>query len=250
MAPSGRRCWINAIEGAVVVLPPYTVRESSKARRVRLQITPQARVEVIVPSGFDRDSIPQLLQTKTHWLQQTLEQVRTQLHERGTCTYPPQIHLRALDRHWGIHYRPTHIPTIHLVQRSDHLELVGNVDEWSLCRHPLRQWLRQQAQIYLSAHLHQLSAQLDLPFQRVTIRSQKTRWGSCSRRHTISLNDKLLFLPPELMRYVLIHELCHTRHLNHSPPFWRLVAQHEPRSQQLDAQLRQARVYLPTWIED
>jgi len=231
------------------MLPPYTVRESARARRIRLQITPQAEVEVIIPKGFDPDHLPQLLERKSHWLQRTLQQVRDQREQRGTTTYPDQIWLRALDRSWQIHYRPLLTPEIHLVQRSDHLELVGRTEHWPLCCQSLRRWLRQQAQIHLGAKLRALSAQLDLPFEKVTIRSQKTRWGSCSQRHAISLNDKLLFLPLDLARYVLLHELCHTRHLDHSPEFWQLVNHYEPHSRELDAQLRQARIYLPAWIE-
>jgi predicted metal-dependent hydrolase len=86
-------------------------------------------------------------------------------------------------------------------------------------------------------------------FATASIRGQKTRWGSCSSRQTISVNCKLLFLPSELVRYVLIHELCHTVHLNHSAAFWALVAQKEPDYQQLDAGLRDARYHVPLWLE-
>lgn len=231
------------------MLPPYTVRESARARRVRLQITPQAEVEVIIPQGFDPDQLPQLLESKSRWLQRTLQQVRAQRDQRGATTYPDQIWLRALNRSWQICYRPLLASEIHLVHRSDHLELVGRTESWPLCCQALRRWLRHQAQIHLGSKLRVLSAQLNLPFEKVTIRSQKTRWGSCSHRHAISLNDKLLFLPVELMRYVLIHELCHTQHLDHSPEFWQLVNRYEPQCRELDAQLREARVYLPAWIE-
>jgi hypothetical protein len=69
---------------------------------------------------------------------------------------------------------------------------------------------------------------------------QKTRWASCSRHRTVSLNMKLLFLPPELVRYVFVHELCHTVHMNHSREFWRFLAVKEPRYKELDKQLRTA----------
>lgn len=231
------------------MLPPYTVRESAKARRIRLQITPQAEVEVIIPQGFDPERLPSLLETKTLWLQRTLQQVREQRQQRGAATYPDQLQLRALHRSWEIRYRSLPISEIHLLQRSDHLELVGQVEDWPLCGQTLRQWLRAQAKIHLETQLRSLSAQLELPFSKLTIRSQKTRWGSCSQRHAISLNDKLLFLPADLVCYVLVHELCHTQHLDHSPEFWELVNRHEPRSRDLDAQLRQARIYLPAWVE-
>ncbi len=82
---------------------------------------------------------------------------------------------------------------------------------------------------------------------RVSIRQQRTRWGSCSRGNSISLNAKLLFLPPELVEYVLLHELCHTRAMDHSARFWAIVAEHDPGFERHRRALKDAGRFVPPW---
>jgi len=84
--------------------------------------------------------------------------------------------------------------------------------------------------------------------KRLQVRCQRTRWGSCSRLGTISLNVCLLFQPPEVLRYLMIHELSHLRHMNHSPRFWADVARHEPDWRSLDRELLQGWRRVPSWI--
>lgn len=93
----------------------------------------------------------------------------------------------------------------------------------------VREWLRARAVAHLPGELMALAARHDIPVTRVSIRDQKSRWGSCSRRGTISLNWRLVQTPPFVREYVLLHELMHRRELNHSARFWRLVAAACPR---------------------
>jgi predicted metal-dependent hydrolase len=79
---------------------------------------------------------------------------------------------------------------------------------------------RKMARARIVRRLQELSEHYDLPYERVMVRSQKTRWGSCSGRNTISLNIKLARLPEELMDYVILHELVHTRIKGHGKRFW------------------------------
>jgi hypothetical protein len=100
----------------------------------------------------------------------------------------------------------------------------------------------------LAPRLLQLADELNYPVARVSIRSQRTRWGSCSTRGTVSLNCSLLFLASEVVRYLFVHELAHTRHMNHSASFWRLVEKIEPDYRRLDRDLLAGWRTVPSWV--
>ncbi|MEM7564727.1 MAG: M48 family metallopeptidase [Pseudomonadota bacterium] len=111
----------------------------------------------------------------------------------------------------------------------------------------MRQWIRQRAQMLFPGIISDLSSRTGLEFRRLSIRSQKTRWGSCSSSGNISLNDQLLFMPPDCVEYLIIHELCHTRHMNHGNAFWRLVEAHCPQYRQHERNLAQSKNWIPDW---
>lgn len=83
--------------------------------------------------------------------------------------------------------------------------------------------MRHEAKRVLPLRLRELAWRHGFNYQGVSIRNSKTRWGSCSSRKTISLSLSILLLPPHLIDYVLLHELCHTCEMNHSPRFWQLM---------------------------
>jgi predicted metal-dependent hydrolase len=89
---------------------------------------------------------------------------------------------------------------------------------------------------------------MNTPFRKVQIRAQRTCWGSRSGSGTISLNVCLLFLEPAVVRYLLIHELCHGRHMDHSKRYWKLVSRFEPRYRCLDKRLTESWRRVPVWM--
>jgi hypothetical protein len=112
----------------------------------------------------------------------------------------------------------------------------------------LQNWLKRAAYERLAPRLMQLANELNYSVVRVSIRSQRTRWGSCSTRGTISLNCSLLFLTWEVVRYLFVHELAHTKHMNHSTNFWRLVERIEPDYRRLDRDLLAGWRTVPGWV--
>lgn len=89
-------------------------------------------------------------------------------------------------------------------------------------------WYKQQAQHYLQERSDQLSLQTGLKAQSITVKTYRARWGSCTLSGHIQYNWKLIMAPSDVIDYVIIHELCHTKHHNHSAAFWQLVASYMP----------------------
>lgn len=235
------------------MLPSYTVRESPKAKHLSLRVSVAGSLEVVVPKGYDCTTIPAILQRKQRWIDRVTQQVETRQALVGVepaDKLPAQLCLRAIAQVWQVDYCPTPLSGVRAVEQTNFkLTLFGQVADQNACKSALRSWVIGKAQKHLLPWLQTVSQELELPFATASVRGQKTRWGSCSSRQTISVNCKLLFLPEELVRYVLIHELCHTVHLNHSAAFWALVAQKEPDYRQFDAGLRDARYHVPLWME-
>ncbi|MDX6518963.1 MAG: hypothetical protein QOF50_1809 [Gaiellaceae bacterium] len=153
------------------------VRESARARRARIVVSPGRPPEVVVPLRTSERTIRALLDQHEGWLARQLARTRE-----------PELALEPMTQREG----------------------------------------RQRAR----SLLHELAAaealRLGVSFERIAIRDQRTRWGSCSSRGTLSFNWRLVLAPPGVARYVVVHELCHLREPNHSPRFWQLVAAARP----------------------
>ena len=229
----------------------YTLRVSERARFVRLYVSPAKGLEVVVPRGFDCRHLPDVLDRKSAWIARALERVRPQREELLASTewrLPERIHFRAVDLEWEVRSKWTAARRLSInYHRPGQMEIQGPVDNAALARNLLGRFLVVQAENYLPPLLRAISRSSGLPYRRVSIRRQRARWGSCSAQAAISLNAALLFLPYHLTRYVLVHELCHTVHLNHSERFWALVGRHYPNYRAAEKELRAARDYVPRW---
>ena len=223
----------------------YSIRRSRRARHVRLHITPTEGVVVIVPLGFDAGQVPALLEEKRGWIDRKLASIERIAVD---LTPPSNIDLKAIGQSRAIVYRPTQSEKVTARQTDDELILSGATVDDAKCVAALKRWLARQAKHHLVPWLETSSDMHELPFRKVTVRGQKTRWGSCSSRQTISLNYQLLLLEPELVQCVLVHELCHTRHLNHGAEFWQLVERCEPDHRALHQRLKREWARLPGWL--
>lgn len=201
-------------------------------RTVQLKIISPTELEVRAPLVMPTDAIRRFVMSKQSWLLRHLSEATVQkdcpprpssITLRG-CTYPIQYHI------------------------SDELRLTQCDDSFILSHPPatppfaIRQLIeshyRQYARELLTAKTSYWAKRIGVSYNRIAIKSQKTRWGSCSAKGNLNYNWHIVCTNDELIDYIVIHELCHLRHLNHSPAFWQLVASHCPTYRECRSRLR------------
>lgn len=226
--------------------PSYTIKKHKLARHVKLRTSIHQGLVITVPVRFNIKDVPAIIEKHKPWILKQFDQIKLQIVSQ---TLPDHISLPMLEERWNIQYIASQSKKIELFCRpNEEIVLVGKIEQQTICRKLLISWLKDKSKKNLVNLLHLLSAKTQLHFQNVFIRNQKTRWGSCSANKTISLNYKLIFLPQPLAQHVLIHELCHTRFLNHSNKFWDLVAKHDHDWKKHKKMLKQAEQLVPGWV--
>lgn len=228
---------------------PWNVRVSRRARRLSVRVYPGGRVEVVVPPGASAATVHRFVHSHREWIDQRVADLSSAA-PHALDRRPSQIELQAIGRCFAVTYVPSAARAVNVRVRDETstIELRGAVHSEEAIGRALREWLTEVARRELAILLARVAAMGGFRYERVEARRQRTRWGSCSVSGTISLNVCLLFLAPEVVHYLLVHELCHTRHMNHSARFWALVEAHEPDYKRLDRELVKGWQSVPGWV--
>lgn len=226
----------------------FSVRESGRARRLSIKVFPRGRVEVVVPRRTRPGTVREFVEAHKEWIDNARASFAAE-HPPEPFALPQIVELSGIERQFNVHY--DHEPgarTVRFRKRDDSVVLTGHTEDEQLCVKALKRWLTSVAKSEYAPRLTALSALTGNAYKKLHIRGQRTCWGSHSSTGTISLNYCLLFLAPEHLRYVMIHELCHARHMNHSRRFWNLVGRYEPEYRRLDKDLNSCWKHIPTWV--
>ena len=150
-----------------------------------------------------------------------------------------------MDKSWAINYVQGPKRRVRELRQSLEIFSPGNDPLGKM--ETLRKWLAGTARMFLTPRFRKFAIRHRFRYKRLQIRGQDRRWGSCTSAGTITLNYKLMFLPVDVVDYLLIHELCHTRHLDHSKAYWQLVSELEPDYDLLEKRLDDAWRDVPGW---
>jgi predicted metal-dependent hydrolase len=229
----------------------WDLRVSRRARYAKLQIRPFGGLEVVIPPRFPRHQVAGLVAKHANWVR---HQLATQSALRASVRLPEVLKLafdqsstRVIYQHEPLQYS-LDLFDLELFAQADNGAIVIEASEQSARIGELRQWIRCRARATLPVMFREVSLRTGLVFNKLSIRSQKSRWGSCSARGNINLNDQLMFLQRNTVEYLMVHELCHTRQLNHSKAFWGLVKQHCPEYREHEKVLADSRNLVPDWF--
>jgi predicted metal-dependent hydrolase len=228
-------------------LPPIQVveRVSKQARCIRIEVRPDGEVRLIIPRYVAKRDAYDFLRSRDEWIRRKVAELRLRtdaepsrapLRWDGTDTIP----LHGVET-------PVRIVTARLQRPRVRFEdgAITIFCTQAVRNHPaklgpaLRSALRELARHQAQRLLDEEAARLGVDFRGPRIADQKSLWGSCTPKGAISLNWRLVLAPPEVFRYVVVHELCHRIHLDHSRQFWSLVVRQMPESSVWRTWLRQ-----------
>ena len=207
--------------------------EHRKANRKTLAISvyPDQSVEVISPLNSGKQEVIDKILKRRRWILKQQRYFRDlQSHEQHNLT------ITGAELHYlGRQYRLRIITcdqTIKAALHGRYLDVpVENSDDQGMIKKRISDWYRERAKNYLTKQFDRLRvkhAQLNLPDASLRVALMKTRWGSCTATGTITLNPLLILVPSNLIEYVIVHELCHLKHPNHSKTFYNLLTKTAP----------------------
>jgi len=211
--------WTVAIGGRHV---PYTLRKSARARRVWIKVSAEEGLEVVVPSRMPLTGLHKILADKAAWIEKNL----ARFEAAGRAAPRPVIKDGAELPLLG---RAHTLRVLDCKERKASVRLSGSDiivsvpdDRVATLKNALKAWYRERAKEIITRRVDELKEGRRVG--RVSIKDQKTRWGSCSAKGDLSFNWRLVMAPPRVLDYLILHEIMHMERPDHSRHFWDKVA--------------------------
>lgn len=225
------------------------VKRRHRQKYIRLRVSGTGEVVVSAPSRTSKTEIRRAVDGKSEWISGCLKRVLQGLEETDPLK---QVFYQGIRYSVRIIYRNKERfsasfsdkdKTLLIKAPKTHESLEENKKRDAL-EGAIAKTLKRRASEKLRETAAEISSEIDLPFKRLYIRNQRTRWGSSSSLGNISLNWRLIMAPAEVQRYLIIHELVHQLQLNHSEQFWREVHRYCPDFRSSEAWLKEHRTLI------
>jgi len=198
---------------------------------MRLQIS-NSGLEVIIPRGYQLSDAERFISSKIIWIKKHLRTVNPSIEKYLYlgCAIEIKQQFELFAKHHKVSYKDSELKIISPSGSKAEIKRIYSA------------WLKNQAKEYIASRAYRLARENNFVVNKVSIRGQKTRWGSCSSKHNLSFNFKLMQFRREVIDYVIFHELCHLIELNHSKSFWSLLRKFCPNYRSLKKELKSGTV--------
>lgn len=221
------------------------IRRSAKAQRARIIVSVD-KVEVVAPINMPEQQIARFIALKQAWIASAKVKLRlkapvalplaTTHYQEGTLipyqgNHYPLMLQPTMAKKWQVSFDSGFYVTLPAALNDTAIQ--------SLIKTALSEWMKKTIKKQIDHYIQQHSQRFNLMPTVVRVKTQKSRWGSCSGTNAININWLLILAPPVILEYVVVHELCHIQEKNHSQAFWTLVAAHLPNYQQHRSWLKQ-----------
>jgi len=206
----------------------YRVRRSDRARRARIHVSADG-VEVVVPRRLSMDKVHPFLEEKRPWIERTLKRMREAESEHPPAALQDGGSVPFLGERLTlcVNVEPGRTRS-HVAQRGPLLTVKVPDAGVDVVRGALETWYRKRARAEVQPRLDAATARAGVAYTGLQIRAQRTRWASCSSTGAMSFNWRLLLAPPEILDYVVEHEVAHITVHDHSDRFWSLLVSRMP----------------------
>jgi len=213
---------VESVPGSTTLPVPFIIRYHRRASRITIRVSALKGVVITVPAGIPRSLVDSAVLHRREWIISKLDELRVREDQERTLlvTGAP---LSVLGTNLLLHVETSaaHPPRVSI--EAGRLTVRTPDDSEDAVRKLVRMWLRKVAEQTIPDRVDEINRSHGFVYSRVSVRDQKTRWGSCSKRRTLSFNWRVVLLPTAVMDYLIVHELAHLREMNHSGRFWRLV---------------------------
>lgn len=212
----------------------YQIKRTRRASKTRIVVTSE-KIEVIAPLYVTDDMLHQFVKDKWPWITNAVQKLKArtaQLQSFGPNTYHHGASIPYQGKTYPLSLVPTKLKRIK-IEHSDIFNAHIPHAQWETIssdeiRSAIIRWMKSNIKLSVEQMVSQHGPTNQLFPKSITIKSQRSRWGSCGIHNDITINWLLALAPLEILEYVVVHELCHIREKNHSKQFWLLVAQHLP----------------------
>ena len=213
----------------------YQLRRSERAKKTRIVVTAET-IEVVAPIKVSEHHIKSFVNAQQNWIRNAIKRIQDRKHtvkSLAPTQYISGVTVPYQGQQIPLLIKPTSTKHIRAQLRSNE-EFVVYLPEYGMenssdaTRQALEKWMKHQIRQQAAQLITKHGTKHQLVPRQLRIKTQKTRWGSCGPKNDINLNWLLMLAPPIILEYVVVHELCHIKHKNHSKDFWQLVAEHMP----------------------